>query len=88
MNGNKTLMDLKEDACAFGIASRAVQDERDKHTDKRIEEIRDWISSETLELKTLINEQTKRINRLYIAQLPSALSLIGIVVTIIMLLRK
>lgn len=71
MNGdNKTLSDLRSEACAYGIASRAVQDERDSTTDKRLTSLEG------------------RMNKLWVSLVPSILSLLGVIVTILILMKK
>lgn len=71
-NGNNTLKDLESGACAYGIASRAVQEERDSTAEKRLDKMEKciWNKLDLLE---------SRILKIWMLAVPNLLTLLGII---------
>lgn len=95
-NGNDTLKSLEETGCPYGLASRAVQDERDSNTEKRISNMENWIGRklDKIDLKIMAadksitamsNKIDDKISKIWMAAIPNLLTFLGIVITLILL---
>jgi len=98
-NGNKVLKNLEETGCAYGVATKAVQEERDSNTEKRISNMERWIGRKLDKIdlkimgadKAITGLSTKiddKISKIWMSAIPSLLTFLGIVLTIIILVLQ